>query len=214
MIKSLCPKCTNNMPTFEINNTQLFLKCSCGFISTYSLHSYLQLYRLASVPHNYNFKCKLHNNLYQYYCENCHFHLCGECLEEYKEDGHHLIKLNDEYFYFMINKGKEHLDYYCFEIKDKLITKLINKIEHVNDIYNKTVELDKNILSFIKGCFNELINDSETKKLDIYNYLFLVNNKEINSIIRDINEIESAYERCYQRNNDIIILLSELIKIL
>ena len=209
MKTSLCPKCTDNIPNFEINQTRLFLKCSCGYYSNYTIRSYLKEYFKSKRPHNYNFNCKLHNNLYEYYCENCHFHLCDECLEEHEEDGHKLIAFNDDYFKTMITKGKEHLKY-CALIKNKKIQELIFEIEHIDDIYNKTLALKTNLLQFLKECFDEISNNREKKNLSQYNYFIIPKNKRINCLMKDINEIETAYENCYRRNNDLLILLSEL----
>ena len=206
MKTSLCPKCTDNIPTFEINKTTLFLKCSCGYSYCYSIRSYLKEYFKSKRTHNYNFYCKLHNNPYEYYCENCHFHLCNECLEDHEDDGHKLIAFNDDYFNTMINKGKEHLNY-CTRIKNTKIKELINKINHIDDIYNKTITLDKNLLKFINECFDEISKKRENNYLSVYNK---TKNKAINILIKDINDIETVYENCYQRNNDILILLSEL----
>ena len=104
MTQSLCPNCADNIPTFEIKNKVLLLNCPCGYHNTFSLHFYLKYSRSFKQIHNYNFRCKLHNNLYEYYCERCHFHLCNECFYEHQEDEHYLIKFNDDYFKTIINK--------------------------------------------------------------------------------------------------------------
>ena len=209
MTKSLCPNCTDNIPTFEIKNKVLLLTCTCGYHNTFSLHFYLKFYRTFKHTHNYNFRCKLHNNLYEYYCEKCHFHLCNECFYEHQEDEHYLIKFDDDYFKTITNKIKEHLDEYCASLKNGLIKKMIDEINTIEDQYKETMNLDEDIVEFLQLCIKDL---SGFKEVSLSKSLLIVKNRKIKRLISKINYIESVYENNYTRSNDILEMLILLIE--
>ena len=212
MTQSLCPNCADNIPTFEIKNKVLLLNCPCGYHNTFSLHFYLKYSRSFKQIHNYNFRCKLHNNLYEYYCERCHFHLCNECFYEHQEDEHYLIKFNDDYFKTIINKVKQHLDEYCVSLKNGLIKEMINEINAIDDQYIETMNLEEDILEFLQLCAQNISTINTDKEVSLSDLLLRAKNKKIKRLIYKINLIESAYENNYKRSNDILEMLILLIE--
>ena len=83
-IRSLCPKCNNNVPTLRLNEGEVLVKCDCELYNSYPLEEYLRIIeQKENVLCTYHRLCTLHKEPYSTHCGKCRISLCDKGIDKH-----------------------------------------------------------------------------------------------------------------------------------
>lgn len=161
-IHSLCPKCNEHIPTLDINDDMISIKCECNYDEAIPLYEFIKQYNdNKDKICTYINTCDEHKQLFTSYCEKCKIHLCEKCKENHEGD-HPNINLKDsvdiEEIKKLVKKGEEHLQY---------LKSLGNKYLDNNQI-KLSYEKCYNTSSFALQIINLLIDNYHNDNYNIY----------------------------------------------
>ena len=169
-----CSKCNSTYSIYKCKICGLYYCLSC---SIYDAHKKENKNKYII---NSN-ECSIHNKKKEYYCINCHKHLCDSCTDDEKHKNHKIKNILN------LIPSKNKVD----EVIDRLkyYDELIKLFEKYKDEYlNKDKELNKNI-TFNKKFENLLKNIIDEKNLikkittnfnrDFISYAYNINFEEI-----------------------------------
>ena len=103
----------------------------------------------------FDFKCKIHSQNINSYCQNCQLNICEYCLDKYNE--HKIIPFNN------IGLNNDEINK-----TEKLLQEIENKINYFNTIKNK-IQSIYHKLKLIKKNINIYDNDSNNNYKKYYN---------------------------------------------
>ena len=130
-----------------------------------------------------NIKCKIHNEKFVKYCNDCNKDICMECIEE-EHNNHKGVFYGDMLSSNDMNEYKKYLDIF---------------IDKINEIIAKLEEIKNNMIIY-NNKYNRIMNNKKKR-----NYETLKNiiefNKYNNIIIEDIKEIINEKDINYQFGN-------------
>ena len=177
-----CDKCKGPLYINFLDNLDLSFDCNCSLLKNSTIEEYIKEYMLKQKNKNYIFCCQKHPNetKFDYYCPDCDYDLCPECLNEesktysntrkkYKtHENHSLIKLDEIIQKF--KNIKDNIENYKKNIKESNIYnkdqkhKIIDIFQLINIILNfypqykcynfyRTIENAEKFLEKIKNNF-------------------------------------------------------------
>ena len=207
MVHSLCIKCQDNIPKLLLNDDIISINCQCGYKGEIPIQDYINKYNDNSKQMcKYNRKCSCSNGgIYEYYCdiclkmgcEKCESHICNgfENYEsKYIQSTKMTNKINISEIRENMNQAQEFLNTYFPLLKEEYLQKEKSqeKITKFNDVYEKSLNKNKNILIFIGIVLENYHTDNYilyenllyNKQINIYKY---IEDKNIDSITEYFN---------------------------
>ena len=191
---SLCPKC-NDYPHFifdEDKPKEVLVQCKqCGYNQNIPISNYLNLM---------NITCKEANE------NKNQFDLCEEKkLHKQKAKNNKKANSNNE----KLQKGFDHINKYCYELKNNKLNDLIEQINQLEFSYQSFSTTNNNILQLLQVIYNCYItnssNDALTYNKDYIDYIQIeqFNNDEhsINSLIEYYNNYHLIKKTCIDISN-------------
>ena len=147
---TICPNCSS-IPSIQIleNFLDISVKCNCGYNKVHSIKEYLS--KLNNNKPKFSTLCKEHISLYSHYCNDCNLHLCHNCLSSHQL--HHIVDLEKGIAINTIRaelaNNLNQIETNCGRIKYLIISQFTQQIKELNEAYDKTISLNRSILSFI-----------------------------------------------------------------
>ena len=140
-------------------------------------------------------RCLYHNDQkIKSFCKDCQEHICSLCKDKHKK--HLILDIDNQYsedkmnqFIKDIEEAEKLINVDNKIIKDKLIDDLKNKIQEIEDLYIKHVEINQNLIRFSKV----LLNEYKALK-DSPNYIIYQNTNGLKINLKQIQ---------YNQNNNI-----------
>lgn len=230
---SICPKCTENVPSFNLSeddNTKIQIACDCGYDETMTYAEYVALYEKTPkrpIPETL-YKCQKHNLFYTNYCDMCNVHLCDTCAPEHEaEDEFESVfrlrpKTSIENLRKQLNEAFDYLNSYFPSLKDKAISRSNDLKDQIETAYNKFYAKNKQILDFYKIIFDNFIEhnypfqhivddltffDTHPKNFiafNIYPYIEDKNDKSVIDFFNSYNFIRSEESRTILSPHNIV----------
>lgn len=192
----ICPKC-KDFPLLKLTNQEpekIKIKCNCGYDKEIYLENYIN-------KQNDNVNNKKNK---KFYCKQCKEYL----KEKYdiKHKNHTIIDLRRmidirEYKEKYLN-GKEHIEVYMYELKEKYIQELNNTINEIEEAYNQCKKSNELLLRFT----NNLIMSYSYKNLN-YNLISNIQRNcvyNISSFTYQIKENKYSYLINYIKTYNIL----------
>lgn len=177
-----CTRCTkcNDIPLLYLSNREykVNIHCEqCNFNEYLDISDYTKLTENLSIK---NGKCEEHkNDLISMFCLECKKHLCINCNKN-EHNNHQIVDLTNKIqlkeLTKQYHKVKKHLDNYCINLKNRIISKLKNEKKQVFDAYNSFYANNSNILLLIK----EIMDDYSSFSNNYYLRENLLNLREFN----------------------------------
>ena len=203
-IRALCLKCDSNIPLLSILDHTICIKCKCGYNDAVPIAEYLSSYAKEQRKCTYINRCPYHNEVVTKY-DYQEPGLCDKCkTREYDLIDYINIEKQVEEAKEKIKKCYEHFDNYFTKLKKDTIDKLNQQIKSVEISYDKSISINKTILSFIEiivdnfKCDNYRMytNFTNNVKLNIYPY---IKDKGIQSVIDyftnyNVHEVKEFYK--------------------
>ena len=203
-IRSLCLKCDNNIPLLSIIGNRICIKCKRGYSDTVPIAEYLTSYTKEQRKCSYINRCPYHNEVVTKY-DYKEPGLCDKCnTRDYDLIDYINIENKVEEAKEKIKKCNEHFDNYFAKLKKATIAQLNQQINEVEISYEKSIDINKKILSFIQiivdnfKCDNYRMftNFTQNVKLNIYPY---IKDKGVQSVIDyftnyNVHEVKEFYK--------------------
>ena len=150
---SLCPKCKKGVPLLTLEDDQKFIsiQCECSNLETMSIKQFLSFYKTTKVfATSKRSICKRHNKPFEKYCLHCHTSTCAKdpCNPDHSvfifKDALCIGNVKDK-----VSQVKKYIEEDLPRIKAKYISELEEEIQKINEAYEKSISMNKDILSFI-----------------------------------------------------------------
>ena len=194
--KEICKECGKSQK--EIKGDFQF--CSqCGKFLCYACQlNHPKENHSLTIINRYDALCKIHSNLFCFYCLDCKKHLCIFCYDKHKN--HKNINLSD--FSFSEN-SKEKLEKEIQDLESKILNLEILK-KNIISLIDKLMNSNELEIKFIKTLLYTYQYEEKQKNL---NYYVLENLKNFNKLLA-INQNDFLNE-VYKEGNNYISLLNK-----
>ena len=139
----LCGICNENFIINFINFNYITAECRCKLIKNCTLVNFIKKH---SVPNGNTFGCKFHNyKKYIYYCKDCKFNLCEDCLKTKSKYNNKTGKHTKHETHTKIKLSKNRK---TIKFISKALKNLSNKSYKNNNIINLISNLNQNYKEF------------------------------------------------------------------
>ena len=196
-----CEKC-RSMLLFNlyIDNKTIYIKinCKCYKNKVFVFDDYLQsLHNKKSQEPFCDINIEHSNNPSIYFCKECNKIYCNLCMNNHSFflPLHKISEINLPY-----DKEKRG-EYYC-KVCEIYYTKKENDIHFLHNVINLQC-IDKKVI--------ELSNNIEISKIFLNTTTKQIKDNLIENLQSEISNIEKNYDKCVERNNDILSLLKVLV---
>ena len=225
---SLCPKCKKGVPLLTLEDDQKFIsiQCECSNLETMSIKQFLSFYKTTKVfATSKRSICKRHNKPFEKYCLHCHTSTCAKdpCNPDHSvfifKDALCIGNVKDK-----VSQVKKYIEEDLPRIKAKYISELEEEIQKINEAYEKSISMNKDILSFIDiitenyfdrnyNMYKNVINNCNDIRVKKYiteknNYSDFIKYMETFSIINPKETSVKVVKEIKKQRKNVIALLS------
>ncbi len=194
--KEVCKECGKSQKEIK-GDFQFCSQCSKFLCYSCQLNHPKENHSL-TIINRYDSLCKIHSNLFCFYCLNCKKHLCIFCLNQHKN--HKNINLSD---FFFSDESKEKLKKEIYELESKILNLEILK-NNIISLIDKLMSSSELEIKFIKTL---LYTYEYEEKQNNLNYYVIENLNNFNKLLT-LNKIDSLNE-VYNEGNSYISLLNK-----
>ncbi len=196
----ICKQFPNIIEIYNEKNQNIYYKCNCGENIISIKNYFLKFYReIDNINLKKIDKCKIHNEILNYYCNICNEFYCNGCKNEGIHNFHSYMNLKNnildsEKLKMELKNKKNYVDNFINSFKENILIELkmlINKIENLYKKYNETNNyLFKIFLVFLnslkefpivenysKNIIQKFFDLNDLLNLNDYNYKYPLNEK-------------------------------------